>query len=151
MLLHLATATSFGIGIFALLHARRSGSPAHRLLAGVASCIAFVLVVSTPLFAQDWQALSSAAIASFLFGGTIYLAHLLYPDGVDRFDIGFCAFVTFIVGAGGWRVASQTLIFAAVISGLIGMATLIASRRDNPSVPFEFVLAAVAVGTMFMR
>jgi len=151
LLFHLAIATVFGIGIFALLYARRTGSPSHRLVAGLSSGLALTLMISVPLFDQDWMSLYTGAMAATLFSGALAVARHLYPQGIDRFDIGFCAFVAFVLGVGGWRLASQTLVLTAVISGLIGIATLFDSRRENPFVPFEFVLGAVAVGAMFLR
>lgn len=114
------------------------------------AAVAVVLVISNAAINDDLGSLGAALLATLALGGILGVVHLLHPTGIDRFDVGLCGFVAFVIGASSWELAWGTLVGAAAISGLLGAVSLLRAPNADARVPFGLVLGAVAVGVMFL-
>lgn len=145
--------TAFGWGMLALVRFELSGDMDARHQASWLGLASMLLLVVSSIAADDGgadlrRALFGVVIAILAMGGS----HLLYPEGLERFDVFGSAAVAFVLGWAGWVPLFASFAAAMVLSGIVAAYFAYRSRDELPSgtlesvrVSFVGVLGAVAM------
>jgi prepilin signal peptidase PulO-like enzyme (type II secretory pathway) len=96
-----------------------------------------------------WSSLAGAVGGGLLFGVLYLLGRLVYRGGepMARGDITIAA----MVGAGAATLALNALVYGVLISGLLALAILVATRSRHTVMPYGPGLCLGGLVTLFLR